>query len=146
MGNLFTRLKGRFSRSLAKDKAIEPRFEAVSRFIWPWPELRLVFMVCSLAVLDFVSTYAGLKLSQKADVFERGLISGWAIRMGGFAGLFLVNLSIIVAILLVAFGARFFYNKIGFKGLGRAAFVVVLLPYVIVATGVVFSNVIISLV
>ena len=146
MSPFFKLLKDRLVKSFARDKSVEPRLEAFSRFIWPWPELRLVYIVCCLAILDYVSTYAGLELSGKTDVYERGHIAGWALRMWGFKGLFLADLAIIGTIFLLAFGARFFYTKIGFKGLGRTAFVVLLLPYAIITTGVVLSNIVIALV
>jgi len=146
MLQLFACLKGRLAKSFARDKSVEPRFEAVSRFIWPWPEFRLAFFVGCLAVLDFVSTYAGLKISGNADVFERGLVANWALNEWGFKGLFLLDSAIIGGILLLAYGMRLFYTKIGFKGFGRTAFVVMLLPYLVMTTGVVFSNVIITFV
>jgi len=145
MLRFFKLLKDRLVKSFARDKSVEPRLEAFSRFIWPWPELRLVYIVCCLAVLDYVSTYAGLELSGKTHIYERGRIAGWALRIWGFKGLFLADLAIIGAILLVAFSARFFYTKIGFKGLGRTAFVVMLLPYAMITTGVVLSNIVIAL-
>ena len=95
-------------------------------------------------MLDYVSTDAVLELSGKTYVYEGGPLASWALRMGGFTGLFLVDMAAASALLLTAVTVRFFHSKFGFKGFGRTAFVVVLVPYVVVTIAAVFNNVVLT--
>ena len=64
--------------------------------------------------------------------------------MGGFTGLFLVDVVAASALLLLAVTIRFLHSKFGFKGFGRTAFVVMLVPYVVVTMAVVFNNIVLT--
>ena len=66
--------------------------------------------------------------------------------MGGFTGLFLVDMAAASALLLAAVTIRFFHSKFGFKGFGRTAFVVVLMPYAVVTMAAVFNNIVLTFV
>jgi len=92
-------------------------------------------------ILDYISTYFAL---QNANTYEDGPLAGWALRTGGFPLLFLVDITAAGTLSLVALGSRFLYGRSGFKGYGRAAFIVVLLPYVIRTLIVVVNNVVLG--
>jgi len=127
--------------TIRRDRGLEKYAVAVSRRLWPWRESKLILLVGCLAVLDYISTYAFLTLSNNS-VYEGGLIAGWALREGGFRGLLLIDILAIMTVLAIAMSARFIYVKSGFRGFGRAAFVVMLAPYVIITTAVVFNNIV----
>jgi hypothetical protein len=114
--------------------------ESFSKKLWPWSETKLIFLICLLAVLDFISTYAFLTFGNP-QVVEGGLIAGWALQTGGFLKLLLVDLGFITILILLAFHIRSIYSKNGFQGLGRTAFVFLLIPYFIVVMAVVYNNV-----
>jgi hypothetical protein len=97
-----------------------------------------------MAILDSVSTYAALKLSVNNQVTEVGLIASWALKTGGFPYLFLVEMTIIAVLLLLAMGARLLYTRLGFPGFGRTAFVFLLIPYAIIIMAVVFNNILVT--
>lgn len=137
--------KGLVRKSLERDRANERYVEVVSRSLWPWRESRLIALVGFLAVLDYVSTYALLELSGKTHVYEAGPLASWALRMGGFTGLFLVDIAAASALLLAAVTIRFLNSKFGFKGFGRTAFVVVLTPYVVLTMAAIFNNILLAL-
>ena len=126
MHRLFRWAKGMVRQSIERDRSSERYVEAMSRALWPWQESRLLFIVGLLALLDFASTYAVLELSGRADVYEGGLLADWALQMGGFFRLFWVDIFAISALLLAAVAIRLLHVKFGFKGFGRAAFVVLL--------------------
>lgn len=48
------------------------------------------------------------------------------------------------ALLLIAFAVRLLYSKFGFNGFGRTAFVLVLIPYVVVTMAVIFNNIVLT--
>ena len=77
----------------------------------------------------------------KAYVYEGGPLASWALQIGGFTSLFLVDMVAASALLLTAITVRFLYSRFGFKGYGRTAFVVVLVPYAVVTMAVIFNNV-----
>ena len=97
-----------------------------------------------MALLDYVSTYVILRLSGKSYFNEVGLLAKWALDKGGFAGLFLVDLAAVIAISLAAITLRFVLFRFGFRGLGRAAFVLLLLPYAVVAMAAVINNLVLT--
>jgi len=136
--------KGITRKGIKRDRGRERYVETVSRYLWPWRESRLITLVGLLAVLDYASTYAFLELSGNNNVYERGLIASWALRMDGFKGLLLVDILVITALIISAIGIRHVYIKFGFKGFGRAAFVLLLTPYVIVTMAVVYNNVVLT--
>jgi hypothetical protein len=131
------KLKGGFER----EGAMERPFEAFSRKLWPWPESRLIFLIGLLAVLDYVSTYSFLTFGKIPQVTEGNPLASWALHTGGFAKLFLVDIISVGTLLLLAVGTRYFYSKLGFRGLGRTAFVFLLVPYFIVIMAVVYNNI-----
>jgi len=144
MHRVFRLARGMVRKSLARDRSSERYVEAVSRSLWPWPESLLLALVGLLAMLDYVSTYAVLELSGRLDVYESGPLASWALRTGGFTGLFLVDMAAASALLLVAVTIRLLHSRFGFNSFGRAAFVVVLVPYVVVTMAAVFNNIVLT--
>ena len=145
MRRVFGLAKGMVRKSLQRDRSSERSMEAVSRLLWPWRESRLLSLVCFLAVLDYVSTYALLELSGKTHVYEGGSLAGWALRMGGFKGLLLVDVAAVSALLLTAVTIRFLYTRFGFKGFGRTALVLLLAPYAVITMAAVYNNIVLAL-
>jgi len=137
-------VKRRLRKAVERDRRAEARIESISRVIWRWPEQRLVALVALLALLDYATTTIGLELSSKAHVYEGGLLAGWALRVGGLGWLFLVDTSVIAALVLVAVAARRLYIRFGYPGFGRAAFVAVLVPYAVVAASAAVNNLIVA--
>ncbi len=131
-------------KSLEVDRSTERYVEAVSRLLWPWGESRLLALVGLLVMLDYLSTFAALEFSGNKYLYEGGILANRALQMGGFAGLFLFNIFIISALLLTALTIRFLHFKFGFEGFGRAAFVVMLVPYVVVTMAAIFNNVLLT--
>ena len=144
MESVLQRVKQSVKRSFERDRRVEPYAEAVSRRLWPWREQRLLAVVVVLVILDFISTYAFLQSTGIAYTNESGLLAGWALRMGGFGLLFLGDMGAVLALSLVAMAARSIYLRIGFKGLARAAFVLLLVPYAVMAVAAVINNVVLT--
>jgi hypothetical protein len=122
------------------DKGLGRYAERISRFLWPWQERWLYLVVGLLVVLDFTSTYILLDVSGKNNVYESGRMAIWALKIGGFPFLLLVDLIAAVVLSLMAFMAKYLYNKHGFKDYGRAAFVFFLTPYIIVTAVAIVNN------
>lgn len=141
---VFGLAKSMVRKSLERDRSSERYVEAVSRSLWPWRESRLLALVLLLAVLDYVSTYAALELSGRMDVYEGGPLASWALRMGGFTRLFWVDMAAVSVLLLAALAFRFLHSKFGFKGFGRTAFVVVLVPYIVITMAAIFNNIVLT--
>ena len=120
--------------AVRQDPTRDRSIEAFSKRLWPWREWRLPSVVAAVAALDYFSTYAALEISGKEVIHEIGLLGGWALGKGGFAGLFLADACALTALLLAAAAARMLCRRRGFAGAGRAAFVVLLLPYVFAAS------------
>ena len=144
MPQLLQWMKSRIRKSRELDRQAEKHFEKFSRFIWPWTERKLIFFVCCVAALDYASTYAVLELSGKSYLNEAGTLASWALEKGGFGGLFLVDLLAVLAISSAALILRFIFAKKGLKGLSRASFVFLLVPYAIMAIVAVFNNLILA--
>ena len=144
MHRVFGLVKGTVRKSLERDRSNEQYMETASRSLWPWGESRLLVLVGFLAVLDYVSTYAVLELSGRSDVYEGGPLASWALQTGGFARLFWIDLAATSTLLLAAITIRFLHSRFGFKGFGRIAFVVMLVPYVVVTMAVVFNNIVLT--
>jgi hypothetical protein len=140
----FSSLRKRLERKIARDRSLERPLESVSKSLWPWSEAKLIRYVILIAALDYVSTYAFLKLSSNPDLVEGGPIAGWALRTGGFGKLFLVDAAIVLSMIILAVGLRSLYTTWGFGGLGRAAFVILLIPYFVITLAVVFNNVLLA--
>jgi hypothetical protein len=130
----------RWRRSLERDRKMERSLEGLSRRVWPWRLWLLVGLVAVLALLDHLSTYAVLELSGREDVFERGILAGWALRLGGFRMFFYVDIAAVALLSLLAVAVRHLYSRYGFAGFGRAAFVLLLAPYAIIALAAIYNN------
>ena len=140
---MLSSLKAASEKAREIDRGFGIKAERVSLLIWPWPEMRLLVLIGSLAFLDFASTYYVLELSGKANVSESGSLALWSLDNGGFLLLFIIDLLAAVFLALIALGSRHLYAKNGFPGYGRAAFVFLLIPYIVVAVFAVFNNLII---
>jgi hypothetical protein len=136
-------IKNRFRRDIERERVLEPRFEAFSRLLWPWSVSKLVLFITTMAILDSVSTFAALKLSAH-HVTEVGLIASRALKAGGYPYLFLEQIIIIAALLLLAQGARLLYTRWGFPGFGRTAFIFLLVPYTTVISAFVINNIFVT--
>ena len=136
-------IKNRFRRDIERERILEPRFETFSRLLWPWSESKLVLFITTMAILDSVSTFAALKLSAH-HVTEVGLIASRALKAGGYPYLFLEQIIIIAALLLLAQGARLLYTRWGFPGFGRTAFIFLLVPYTTVISAFVINNIFVT--
>ncbi len=122
------------------DRGLGRHAERLSRILWPWRERRLLFVAGALAALDFTSTFILLALSGRHGVYESGLVAGWALDRGGFVLLLLVDALAAAVLSLAAAAARRLYTRRGCPDYGRAAFVLVLLPYVLFAAFAVVNN------
>ena len=91
VGTVHDMTKVMAKRSIDRGRAAERYIERLSKIIWPWHEGWLVPIVALLAALDYISTYFLLEFSGRADVYEGGLLAGWALHRGGFDGLYIMN-------------------------------------------------------
>ncbi len=144
MHNALQWVKRIIRKSLARDRAHEPRMAALSKYLWPWRESRLLLLIGLLSVLDYVSTYAVLALSGKNNVYEHGPLASWALQRGGFTGLFLIDLGAVSTLVLTAILVQRFLSRFGFDGFGRMGFVLVLVPYVVIAMAAVYNNIVLT--
>ena len=113
---------------------------AFSRRLWPWRERRLLGLVAAVAVIDYFTTYAALEVSGKEGIREIGVLGSWALDRGGFAGLLLAQACAVTALSFAAGAARKLCGRRGLNHLGRAAFVVLLLPYAFAAAAAAVWN------
>jgi hypothetical protein len=137
-------MKSRLKKAKERDRHAERYVEATSRLLWRWREPWLLAFAVFMALMDYASTYAILALSGKSYFNEAGSLASWALEKGGFAGLFLADLAAISAISLTAITLRFILFRSGFRGFGRAAFVFLLVPYVVMAMVAVVNNLILT--
>jgi len=126
------------------ERGLEKHFVRLSKMLWPWREAKLIIVTGCLTILDFASTYAFLRLRPGTDVYESGALAAWALHNGGFAGLFVFDVLAVSIISGLALLVRYVVTKVGFAGYGRAAFVLMLTPYVIVTMAVIFNNIVIT--
>jgi hypothetical protein len=119
------------------DRGFDRPVGKISRCIWPLREEWLLLVVGTLFLLDYISTYLGL---QHVEISEEGPLAAWALETGGFAFLFLIDLVAAVVFALLAFLVRFLYRRAGLPGYARAAFVFLLVPYIVRTTFVVINN------
>jgi len=143
MQAFFNKYRENFRKNQARERSFDRPLETISRKIWPYAELKLVFYICILAVLDFTSTFVALELSGNNQVSEVGVLAKWALQTGGFPKLLLVDAAVICGLISVAVLARFLYTRLGLKGFGRAAFAFLLVPYFVFIIGVVVNNVVV---
>ena len=137
---MFKKTQAALLRAREIDRDLGQKAEKASRWIWRWRENWLLVVVGSLATADFLSTYAILKLSGKTNVYESGVIANWALERGGWGFLFLIDFFAAAALSLIACIFRYLYSKKGHAGYGRAAFVFILIPYILFATFAVINN------
>jgi len=142
MHRAFSVARDRIKRSVEMERTLEKHFEAASKRLWPWGEFWLVALVVLLAVLDYTSTYAFLELSGNESLYESGRLASWALHKGGITLLLWVDIAAVSALILLAICLRSFQFRFGFRGYGRACFVVLLLPYVVITMAVIFNNVV----
>ena len=132
--------------SVERSRSLEGRMKQVSRAIWPWRMSWLFPLVALLGALDLISTYVLLELSGKTDVYEGGMLARWALRTGGFNGLYVMNAAAVGLLSVIAVSARFFYGRFGLQGFARAAYVSVLVPYAVAASAAVVNNIVMTLI
>ena len=124
---------------------MEGRLRVLSRFLWPWDDQWLVPLVALLASSDLISTYVLLELSGKDHVYESGLLASWALRRGGFNGLYIMDAVAVGLLCVIPFSARVFYGRIGLAGYARAAYVAVLVPCALASAAAVVNNLTLAL-
>ena len=137
-------VKEMFQRSMIIERGLERYAVTLSKWLWPWREAKLIIVIACLAVLDYASTYAFLRLSVNSNVYESGPLASWALQNSGFIGLFLIDMLAVAVISMLSLGIRYVFTRLGFEGYGRAAFVLILIPYVIVTMAAIFNNVVIT--
>ena len=141
MQNMFESMRAGIKKANERERKLERPIEKVSRLIWPWQESKLLLFVSLMAVLSFISTFSALKFNGKYGVFESGWIAKWALGIGGFPELFLVYAVTIGVLILIAIGIRAFYNRLGFPGFARSAFVFIFVPYPVIIIPVIINNI-----
>ena len=144
MHSFSDRVSERLRKNAERQRSLERPIEAFSRVLWPYPESKLIFYVIILGVLDYASTFIAFELSGNSQITEIGLLAKWALQTGGFPKLLLVDMVSICTLIFLAIGARSLYTKLGFNGFGRAAFVLLLIPYFVVIWAVVVNNVLLT--
>ena len=144
MVDIYNRIRVRLDKDIERERRLDGPLGAISRKLWPYPESKLVFYVIIVAILDYTSTFAALELSGN-QIYEAGLLAKWALRIGGFPGLLLVDIASVGALICMAVGARHLYRRLNLNGFGRAAFVLPITPYFVITMGVVFNNVLVTL-
>jgi hypothetical protein len=132
-------------KAFERDRRAEARLGNVSHYLWPWRERWLVALIFGMALFDLMTTCIALSISHKA-YSEGGLLAGWALQVGGFGWLFLIDIGAVSGITLLAITMRYLYFRFNFRGFGRAAFVVLLLPYAVVAFAAVVNNIVLTVI
>jgi hypothetical protein len=128
---------------MERERRLDRPLDIISRILWPYPELKLVFYISLLAVLDYLSTFIALELSGNSQVSEVGLLANWALQTGGVLRLLIVDAIVICTLIFLAISARSIYMRLGLSGFGRAAFVFLLAPYFVFIMGVIINNVVV---
>ena len=142
MQKILEPLKIRLKKANEQDRKLEKPMERISRLLWPWQESKLIQFVSLLAMLDFLSTFAALRFNMSHQVYEVGPLAKWALSIGGFPMLLVVDAAVIGTLILLAFGVRALYRRSGFPGFGRTAFVFLFVPYAIIMLPIIFNNII----
>jgi hypothetical protein len=130
----------RIRRSVQRDRRFEPWMDRMSHRLWPWRDAWLAAAIAVIALLDYLSTYALLNLRNKPHAYERGPLAHWALEAGGFPGLLALDAVGVTVLCLVAVVVRTVYARFGYVGYGRAAYVLVLVPYAVAASLAVVNN------
>ena len=136
MQQILILMRTRIKSAIERDKKLERPIEKLSRLIWPWQESKLILLVALLAVADYASTFMALKLSANHQVSELGLLANRTLTSGGFAQLLMVD-----AAALLVIGVRALYNRFGFPGFARSAFIFIFVPYTLIIVPVIINNV-----
>ena len=110
--------RDKLHRSLEIERGWEKHFVRFSRILWPWRETWLILVIGCLAMLDFASTYAFLKLRPNEYFVEGGWFAGWALHHGGFLGLFAFDILAVGIISGLALMVRYIVTRVGFAGYG----------------------------
>lgn len=142
---IFESLRNIRNRSVALEHGWDRNFGSFSKFLWPWHESRLMVLVITGAILDYLSTYVAFRFGNN-NVSEIGLIANWGLQTGGFVKLLLLDAGLLAVLLSLAAGVRFLYTRLGLPGYGRFGFIIVLIPYAALILAVVFNNVYVSFV
>ena len=127
-------------KSVQRDRRFEPWMDRMSRRLWPWRDAWLAAAISVIALLDYLSTYALLRLSNKPYAYERGPLAHWALEAGGFPGLLALDVLGVMFLCLLAVTVRFAYAHLGYGGYGRAAYVLILMPYAAAASLAAVNN------
>jgi len=136
MQQILILMRTRIKSAIERDKKLERPIEKLSRLIWPWQESKLILLVALLAVADYASTFMALKLSANHQVSELGLLANRTLTSGGFAQLLMVD-----AAALLVIGVRALYNRFGFPGFARSAFIFIFVPYTLIIVPVIINNI-----
>ena len=131
-------------RSREIDKNLGQYAEAFSRILWPWRERWLLLITGSCSLLDYVSTFAALKMNGEHNVYESGHLASCALAAGGFPFLIVVDLTTAALLSLIALSVQRLYAKFGFKNYGRAAFIFFLTPYVLITGFAIVNNLVLA--
>jgi hypothetical protein len=127
-----------------RDRGLDRYVGKLSRILWPWRESWFLVVVGCLCILDYASTYSALEISGNTGIYESGPLASWALETGGFALLFLVDIVAIGILSLIAAITRSLYLHFGLRGYGRAAFVFLLVPYVVITMIAIINNVLLT--
>jgi hypothetical protein len=138
--DLSERIHALAEKSRKADRALDRHAGRLAAFVWPFETRYLALSVSALAAMDLLSTYVNMGILRNPNVVESGPVAAWALSAGGFGLLLAVDIASVGLVLGVALVVRRFYFRSGLYGYGHAAFVVVLLPYVVRTTAVVISN------
>ena len=125
---------------LQRHKSLERHVWTLSRAIWPYHLGWLLPLVCLLGALDHISTFVLLEISGKAEVYESGPLASWALKRGGWNGLYIMDVVAVGLLCVIAGAARLFYDRVGLTAFARAAYVAVLVPYALTAFAAVVNN------
>ncbi len=136
--------KAKLRKSIERERFLDKPIEKFSRMVWPYSEGKLVLLVSIMPALDWASTFAALELSGK-NIREVGLIARWSLATVGFPGLFVIEMTCVGILIILANGAKSMYTGLGCNGFGRAAWVFILLPTFVAVLAAVLNNVILTL-
>ena len=76
----------------------------------------------------------------KPYAYERGPLAHWALETGGFPGLLALDAVGVIVLCLLAVAVRSVYAPFGYGGYGRAAYVLLLMPYAVAASLATVNN------
>lgn len=123
---------------------LEQHAQRLSKTIWPWSESRLLILVAVIAAMDYISTLAFLQFSGDC-AFEAGLLASWALSVGGYLALLIVDVTAVGILILAATATQRICKTNGLSGPGHAVFVLLLTPYATIAAAAVCNNIVIAL-